>query len=113
MIAFPIMTRRKPLRFRPPLQSSDQQEEREARITEIQQRIQRHQDQADHHQQQAEQHRREADRLIESAKQRQAEGPPSPFVVPIGGTARGTRWRMTNCHRSLDDPDCEQKITHS
>jgi hypothetical protein len=58
----------------------DQQEEREARIAEIQERIRRHQDQADSHQEQADQHQREADRLLESVKRGQAEEPPSRFV---------------------------------
>jgi hypothetical protein len=53
----------------------DQQEELEARITEIQECFQ-------HHRDQAEQHQRQADRLIESATRRQAQGLPERRKMP-------------------------------
>jgi len=49
MIALAIMARRKPLPFRPPLESSDQQEEREARITELLERAQRYRRRIEEH----------------------------------------------------------------
>jgi hypothetical protein len=49
MIGLPIMARRRPLQFRPLLESSDQQEEREARITELLERAQRCQRRIEEH----------------------------------------------------------------
>ena len=76
------MARQKRRSFPPRNISRDQQEEREARVSEILERVRHHQEQATIYQQRAAEHKQEADRLAESAKRRLAQGLPERRKKP-------------------------------